>query len=153
MSKMRKNFGPMGKILRLHDYRAPVKRSPKSLGFTVAQNRGIRFRRHVGQFLGYEEGIAKMSGCRRCGECCKWIMIHMGSILYDKKWVEVRGGIIRGNYALLPCRCQRLMPDNRCELHEKGQKPLWCRVAPEQPEKYLDALGCKFFEVENGSGT
>jgi hypothetical protein len=84
--------------------------------------------------------------CKQCGECCKWIMIHMGSILYDEKWVEGRGGQRRGAYAVLPCRCKWLTPDNRCEIHGE-QKPIWCKFSPE-PGPYLKSLDCKFFEGE-----
>ena len=82
--------------------------------------------------------------CRGCGECCRWIVCDFVSVLCDRKWVEGRNGEVRGRFVLLPCRCQYLTPDNRCELHGE-KKPFYCVSWPSKNEKYLEVIGCKYF--------
>jgi hypothetical protein len=57
-----------------------------------------------------------------------------------------RGGVVKGEYVLLPCRCRWLTGRNRCELHSKRTKPIFCQDYPKEDQPFLDVIGCKFFE-------
>jgi Fe-S-cluster containining protein len=84
-------------------------------------------------------------GCKQCGECCKYLLVTLKSVDFDRKWVKGRGGFVKGDYAFLPCRCRWLTGRNRCEVHSKG-KPIFCQNNPKIGQPFLDILGCKFFE-------
>jgi hypothetical protein len=71
----------------------------------------------------------------------------MASIKYDKKWVEGRGGVIKGNDVYLPSVCKWLTNDRKCSVHESG-KPEYCKAWPANvgPQPWLLNMGCKFFD-------
>jgi Fe-S-cluster containining protein len=85
-------------------------------------------------------------GCKRCGRCCSVLYVHFSGVGFDEKWVEGRGGEIRGMDVYLPCRCKWLTEGNLCEIY--GDRPRLCR---EFPGDFLDKvalknMGCRYFE-------
>ena len=83
--------------------------------------------------------------CLCCGSCCKVLCLPFSSIYFDRKWVEGRGGTIKGMDVFLTSRCKWLTKDNKCEIHE--DKPEFCKKFPVNfgPQAWLRNMGCRFY--------
>jgi len=83
--------------------------------------------------------------CHGCARCCQVLCIPLSSIGFDLKWVEGRGGTIKGMEAFLPSRCKWLTKDNKCEIHE--EKPEFCKMFPMNfgPQAWLRNMGCLYY--------
>ena len=86
-----------------------------------------------------------MSGCKRCGICCRTMPLRMEQIGFDEKWVEGRRGRIVGNHIYISSPCQWINDKNECKVQDA--KPEWCKEFPMQigPQPWLINMGCKYF--------
>lgn len=86
-----------------------------------------------------------MANCKRCGACCRWIHFPL-FVINDEKWIEGRGGVIKGKDVYLPSVCKWIGDDNLCKI--EGEKPQRCKNWPENVgrQAWLVNMGCKYFE-------
>lgn len=85
-------------------------------------------------------------GCKRCGNCCKVLLVEMDGIDRDENWVKARGGEVKGKYGVLPFKCRYLNSKNECDKQENG-KPSFCKDFPVGwLYDSLEAIGCRYFE-------
>jgi len=84
-----------------------------------------------------------MIGCKRCGECCRWHVFFFDGYNNDTEFMEVVGGKIVDEFALVPAPCRQL-DGNNCRLYPNH--PLYCRNFPPSDERWIRALGCRYFE-------
>jgi len=87
-----------------------------------------------------------MRVCKRCGECCKWVLIGMeGKMDKDQKeYVIQRADKKDGLFYLIRKECHHLK-ENKCDIY--SSRPKLCRVF-----KGKEHWGAEIFYVPEGCG-
>lgn len=94
-------------------------------------------------------GNKDLKGCRRCGDCCRFVAIHLPQVhrpeMADlKTWMEHRGRI-EGDFWVIRSRCQYLvdtvLPGGEiggdCRINIR--KPKLCRSYPPSDDDWTPA--------------
>ena len=73
--------------------------------------------------------------CKKCGTCCKFIVLNIGGMNADQKWwLSLHEKItIDGDKMIIRVKCKHLKKRNRkyfCDIHSK--KPIMCTEAGER---------------------
>jgi Fe-S-cluster containining protein len=86
-----------------------------------------------------------MIGCKKCGNCCRYLVMDISAFDGDMQWLVIRKGKRFGDWALLPMVCP-LLRNSGCSI--QNHKPRYCKEFPGKFEgqEWLKALGCRYFE-------
>ena len=90
-------------------------------------------------------------GCKKCGECCKWVMIMMGQhpdvdfLEYVKLHEDMSVQSAEGQTVLwIRSKCAMLNKDGTCKIHEDPKRPEGCRKYPAQMPNWAIPAGCGY---------
>ena len=86
-----------------------------------------------------------MPGCKRCGQCCRWLTFPPERYDHDEEAVEAFGGMAREGFFMRPCPCPQLK-ENDCTIYER--RPKYCQDFPDENGPWLKALGCKYYDED-----
>ena len=92
-------------------------------------------------------------GCKKCGECCKWVVMPAGPYLSsdEMKWIDAHGIKVvsretSGCMLFVPAKCKHLTENNECAIY--NERPGSCRVMPTRALLLYHPPECKYFEDE-----
>lgn len=86
-----------------------------------------------------------MTVCKKCGKCCKLLIFKLGLGLPAEliEFYEAHGCKIENGHIFVPKKCQHLMDNNACAIHD--HKPKICRDFEGQDNgTYYIHEGCAF---------
>lgn len=84
-------------------------------------------------------------GCKKCGECCRWITLHGSWFDNDLRWLEDRGGIMHQGVAFFNVPCRHLKEDGTCGTYDN--RPPYCGVIDDNPV-HLSFFKCTQLQPE-----
>jgi Fe-S-cluster containining protein len=94
-----------------------------------------------------------MPECKKCGECCRVIVVFYSWNAESEDFFRARGLYLETDGETLivhiPHKCAMLQ-ENRCRLHDGQAKPAICRRFPQGQGYKLP--GCAFATPEKKSG-
>lgn len=96
-----------------------------------------------------------MIGCKKCGECCKYVAIVADTMdINARRWCLYHGHIIRereDKYIIfIPNKCDALNDNNECSIYE--DRPSMCKEIPNEHITIFQPPNCRYFEEEEKNG-
>lgn len=85
--------------------------------------------------------------CKKCGACCKYIAMQVGSLTEDsERWASYHGCRYANGIMFIPCRCSQLGEDNLCKIHDN--KPNMCKEMPTRSSIVFHPPECSFYKED-----